>query len=171
MTWLGAIKQHGAQYGLGNLANQITGADGFYHLRDKTTYNYAMSLRDDPRLNALLGAHLQADNKAQLPASLREDSGALYAYQLLGPKTGRIYENGLMHTPDAPAAPALPSDYTHGGNQPVFFEGKRAKSFAEVNAGFNASFSENRIFEPEQPATTSRVAGNHKPKKHGPTPA
>lgn len=166
MTWIGVIKQHGAKYGLGNLASQITGANGYYHLRDPQTYQYAMSLRTDPRLNAALGAELQNDDRMMLPASLRNDDGALYAYQLLGATHGRTYENGLAHTPNAPAAHALPSDVTTGTNRPVFFNGETPKTFAQVNEGFNASFTQNRIFDPPAQHSTM-VAGTHHPKKPG----
>jgi hypothetical protein len=167
MTWIGLIKLHGEKYGLGNLAHQITGANGYWHLKDKTTFDYAQTLRTDPRLNALLGAELQNDQRMMLPASLRDDDGALYAMQLLGATDAKTYNHGLANTPNAPAAAALPSDVTHGTNYSIFYDGSAPKSFAQVNAGFNASFDADRIFEPKQPTVMAKT----RPKKpDGSTP-
>src|SRR3984885_5716001 len=53
-TWLGLVKEHGAQHGLGNFAAAITKqSDGHYHA-DPAAKQSILALRKDPELSALM---------------------------------------------------------------------------------------------------------------------
>ena len=53
-TWLGLVKEHGAQHGLGNLADAITKqADGRYRA-DANAKQTILALRKDPEVCALM---------------------------------------------------------------------------------------------------------------------
>ncbi|HXM00561.1 MAG TPA: transglycosylase SLT domain-containing protein, partial [Rhizomicrobium sp.] len=47
-TWLGMIKQHGAQYGLGSYADAISESpDGHYHVDNAADHQAILALRND----------------------------------------------------------------------------------------------------------------------------
>src|SRR5512146_1726997 len=53
-TWLGLVKEHGAQHGLRGFADASTkGGDGRYHA-DAETKQSILALRKDPQLSALM---------------------------------------------------------------------------------------------------------------------
>src|SRR6476620_7589637 len=70
-SWLGTVKKHGAEHGLGWAADAITqGAGGRYTIADPATRAAVLKLRDNPDVASLMAAEHAADNKAELESSL-----------------------------------------------------------------------------------------------------
>jgi hypothetical protein len=139
-SWLGAVKKHGAEHGLGWVADAITqGPGGRYYVSDTATRSYILKLRDNPEIASLMAAEHAADNKAELEASLgREVGGAdLYMAHFLGIGGAKKFLGALASNPGASAAQLFPA--AAASNRGVFFgEGGRARSVAEIYDRFAA---------------------------------
>src|SRR6478735_1490553 len=69
-TWLGLVKQHGAQHGLGNLADAITKqADGRYRADAEAKQNI-LALRKNPEVCALMAGEYTKSSQDSLRAGL-----------------------------------------------------------------------------------------------------
>src|SRR5579872_1696002 len=80
-TWLGLVKDHGAQYGLSNFAAAITKlADGHYQA-DPAAKQSILALRKDPDVCALMAGEYAKTTQGALRASLGREvcGGELYA--------------------------------------------------------------------------------------------
>jgi hypothetical protein len=120
-TWLAELQRYGAKYGLGQLASQITGGTTDEHtIADPRALNYALSLRTNPRYNALFGGELQNEDRAQLPAADRNDPGKLYAFHFFGNPAIGSFINDIGRHPDAPAAASVSADTVHS-NRDLFY--------------------------------------------------
>ncbi len=133
-TWLGAVKQYGADHGLGAAADAIRqDANGGYRVDDPAQKKAILAERLDPAKASGLAAELALENKTALSKSLGREVSApeLYAAHFLGAKGAAK----LLSAPaTATAADLAPS--AAKANRPVFYDGDRAKSVAEVVAGF-----------------------------------
>ena len=132
-TWLGLVKEHGGQYGLGNFAAAITrDADGRYHApaADKQAI---LNLRKDPDVSALMAGEYAKTTQGQMRASLGRDvcGGELYAAHFLGPDAACKLIRLAGSDPSASAAAQFPQAAT--ANRTVFFHGDGApRSVREV---------------------------------------
>lgn len=133
-TWLGMVKQHGAQFGLGSYAGAISqDADGRYKVDNAADRSAILSLRNDPKIAALMEGEYANQSKATLESALGRGvcSGELYAAHFLGPGAAckLIQMNGT--TPNANAANAFPA--AADANRSVFFHADgSAKTVREV---------------------------------------
>jgi hypothetical protein len=133
-TWLGLVKQHGAQYGLGSYANAISqSSDGHYRVDNAADRQAILALRNDPKIAALMEGEYANAAKSTLESSLGRGvcNGELYAAHFLGPDAAcRLIE--MNHaTPNASAAAAFPQ--AAGANRNVFYHADgSAKSVHEV---------------------------------------
>jgi hypothetical protein len=133
-TWLGMIKQHGAQFGLGSYAAAITqDSDGRYHVSDKGDRQAILALRNDPKTAALMEGEYANDTRCQLKGELGRDvcSGELYAAHFLGPQAAcRLIRLNQSH-PATDAAAAFPQ--AADANRSVFYHRDgTAKTVGEV---------------------------------------
>ena len=139
-SWLGTVKKHGAQHGLGWAADAISqGANGRYHVSDPATRAHILKLRDDPEIASLMAAEHAADNKAELEARFGREMGGvdLYMAHFLGLGGARKFLSALENNPDRPAAQLFPA--AAASNRPIFFgEGGRARSLSEIYDRFAA---------------------------------
>ena len=85
-SWLGVVKQHGAEHGFGWAADAITAKKGGGFTVDPSLRQAVMSLRDQPGPSALMAASYAADNASNLSQSLgRQVNGTdLYMAHFLG---------------------------------------------------------------------------------------
>ena len=86
-TWLGMIRAHGAQYGLGDLAQQIVSLpNGHLGVRDRASEQKILDLRQDATLSATMAGELAKANAQSLTKALhRKPSPAeLHLAHLLG---------------------------------------------------------------------------------------
>jgi hypothetical protein len=69
-TWLGTVKEAGAQHGFGQYADAITkSSDGSYSVGDPTTRRAILQLRDDPAAASSMAAVLTQSNSFKLTGS------------------------------------------------------------------------------------------------------
>jgi hypothetical protein len=132
-TWLGLVKEHGAQHGLGNLADAITKqANGRYHA-DANAKQTILALRKDPEVCALMAGEYAKSTQGSLRASLGRDvcGGELYAAHFLGPDAAAKLIKLAGNDPSASAAAQFPQ--AAAANKSVFFHADgSAKSVREV---------------------------------------
>jgi hypothetical protein len=132
-TWLGLVKEHGAQHGIGNLANAITrDANGRYRA-DAAQKQSILALRKDPQLCALMAGEHAKSTQGQLKASLGREicGGELYAAHFLGPDAASKLIRLAEKDPKASAAVQFPQ--AANANKSVFYHADgRAKSVREV---------------------------------------
>ena len=91
-TWMEMVRQHGAKYGIGDLAARITTlADGHLGTTDRALDYKILDLRKDVRLSAMFAGELAKHNAAALQKALhrKADAADLHLAHLLG-TTGAI---------------------------------------------------------------------------------
>lgn len=139
-SWLGTVKKHGAEHGLGWASDAITqGSNGRFYISDTATRSYVLKLRNNPEIASLMAAEHAADNKTELQASLgREVGGAdLYMAHFLGIGGAKKFLTALDRAPGAAAAQLFPA--AASSNRNIFFgEGGRARSVSEIYDRFAA---------------------------------
>ncbi|MFO1247603.1 MAG: transglycosylase SLT domain-containing protein [Alphaproteobacteria bacterium] len=132
-TWLGLVKEHGAQYGLGNYAAAITkDADGRYRA-DANFKQSILALRKEPETAALMAGEYAKSTQGTMRASLGRDvcGGELYAAHFLGPDAACKLIKAAGSDPTASAASLFPQ--AASSNKSVFFHDSGApKSVREV---------------------------------------
>jgi transglycosylase-like protein with SLT domain len=133
-TWLGLVKQHGAQYGLGSYANAIRqDSDGQYRVDNAADHQAILALRNDPKTSALMEGEYANQAKATLQSALGRDvcGGELYAAHFLGPGAACHLIEMNKATPSANAATAFPQ--AASANKNVFYHSDgSAKTVHEV---------------------------------------
>lgn len=132
-TWLGLVKEHGAQYGLGNFADQITRqADGRYRVEGGGKQDI-LALRKNPEVCALMAGEYAKSTQGSLRASLGREvcGGELYAAHFLGPDAAAKLIKLAGSDPGVSAAAQFPQ--AASANKSVFFHADgSAKSVREV---------------------------------------
>ncbi len=121
-TWLGLVKQHGAQYGLGSYANAISqGPDGRYRTACAADRQAILALRTDPKVSALMAGEYVNQTRDTLEGTLGRDvcNGELYAAHFLGPDAACKLIQLSQRQPDASAADAFPR--AASANRNVFY--------------------------------------------------
>jgi hypothetical protein len=132
-TWLGLVKEHGAQHGLGAYADAISkDADGRYRA-DPAQKQSILALRKDPNLSALMAGEYAKSTQGTMKASLGRDvcGGELYAAHFLGPDAACRLIRLAGNDPSASAAAQFPQ--AASANKAVFFHADgQPKSVREV---------------------------------------
>lgn len=132
-TWLGLVKEHGAQHGLGDFAGAITkSSDGRYHAEAGARQSI-LALRRDPQLSALMAGEYAKSTGNAMRLNLGRDvcGGELYAAHFLGPDAACKLIRAAQTDPDANAATMFPQ--AAAANKSVFFHADgTAKSAREV---------------------------------------
>lgn len=139
-SWLGVMKKHGAENGMGWAADAISlGRDGRYHVADADTRRAIMDLRKDPETAATMAAEHASDNKAYLETKLgrQVDGTDLYMAHFLGTSGAAKFLKGLESSPGGSAADVLPA--AARANRTIFYNRDgSARSFADIHARFAA---------------------------------
>jgi len=132
-TWLGLVKEHGAQHGLGDFAAAITRqADGRYRADTETKQNI-LALRKDPEICALMAGEYAKSTQGSLRASLGREvcGGELYAAHFLGPDAAAKLIKLAGSDPGASAVAQFPQ--AASANKSVFLHADGTpKSVREV---------------------------------------
>jgi len=121
-TWLGLVKEHGAQYGLGSYADQISkGSDGRYHVADATDRSAILSLRNNPQVASLMEGEFANQCRSSLQGALGRNvcNGELYAAHFLGTAQATKLIRMAQSQPDTNAAKAFPAEAS--ANKSIFF--------------------------------------------------
>src|SRR3984957_14931352 len=86
-TWLGTVKEAGAQFGYGKYADVITkSSDGSYSVSDPAARKAIMKLRDDPTVASAMAGALTQSNSFKLTGKLgrRPNDSELYMAHFMG---------------------------------------------------------------------------------------
>jgi hypothetical protein len=105
-TWLSVVRKHGAEHGLGALAEKIKFADGGgLRVNDPAIRKQILDLRRDPEVAAIMAAEHAADNKAILESKLNRpvDATDLYLAHFLGVTGAQKFLRAVAASPDKSA--------------------------------------------------------------------
>jgi hypothetical protein len=110
-TWLGAVRQYGAQHGLSTEAAQVVRRDGQFTVDDPAARQRILDLRKNPTIaSALAGDHLRtiSDNLG-LTLGRPPDATEIYLGHLLGGTGASQMLQALRSAPNQSASGVLPA--------------------------------------------------------------
>lgn len=135
-SWLGVLKQHGAEHGYGWAADAISSkAGGGYTVSDPAARKAIDALRRDPTASALMAGEYAQDNAAGLSSALGRDANStdMYFGHFLGLAGAKKFLKAAAANPDASAAAAFPREAA--ANHSLFYtKSGTARSFADLYA-------------------------------------
>ena len=134
-TWLGTVKEAGAQHGYGDYANAITkSSDGYYSVRDPAARRAILKLRDDPAAASSMAAVLTQSNSFKLTGMIgrRPTDSELYMAHFMGVGGAAKLISNAEDNPQASGARLFPN--AAAANRSIFYERStgRARSVSEV---------------------------------------
>jgi hypothetical protein len=139
-SWLGVVRQHGTEHGLGWAASAIRqGSNGRYHVADPETRRAIMALRNDPTVASRMAAEHAADNRAYVERRTGRTAEPvdLYLAHFLGPGGAVRFLNAHSANADASAASLFPR--AAAANRNVFYARDGSpRSLAQVRDRFAA---------------------------------
>lgn len=121
-SWLGVIKQHGSEYGLGWAADAIhPGPHGRLTVSDPGTKAAILAMRNDPQVASLMAAEHASDNRDALQASLGRSTNPtdLYMAHFLGLGGARSFLTAMASNPDRSGAGMFPA--AARANRSIFY--------------------------------------------------
>jgi hypothetical protein len=133
-TWLGTVKEAGADLGYGQYADAITRtSSGDYTVSDPAMRQAIMKLRDDPKASSAMAAALTQSNSFQLTGMIgrRPSDAELYMAHFMGVGGAAKLITSAQDTPNASAAGMFPS--AAAANRPIFYDRDgQARSVSQV---------------------------------------
>ena len=133
-TWLGTVKEAGAQLGYGNYADAITkSSDGSYSVGDPTARRAIMKLRDDPVAASSMAAVLTQSNSFKLTGMIgrRPTDSELYMAHFMGVGGAAKLITNAEDNPQASGPRLFPN--AAAANRSIFYDRTgRARSVSEV---------------------------------------
>ncbi|HLZ67719.1 MAG TPA: transglycosylase SLT domain-containing protein [Aliidongia sp.] len=140
-TWLTAVKNYGAKYGLGNYASQIQVSDsGAPHVADPSVKQQILDLRKDPKVASEIAAEFAHQNKADVERALGRPASStdLYLAHFLGAQGATSVVKSIEHDGKTKAADLLPQ--AAAANKSVFYDSAtgEAKTVAQIYQSFAA---------------------------------
>jgi Transglycosylase SLT domain len=155
-TWLGTVKEAGAQLGYGNYADAITkSSSGTYSVADPATRIAILKLRDDPAASSSLAAALTQSNSFKLTGLIgrRPTDGELYIAHFLGVGGAAKLIANAEDNPQASGARLFPN--AAAANRSIFFDrAGGARSVSEVYSVLTSRYAS----ATEAPATQAALA-------------
>jgi hypothetical protein len=137
-TWLGMVRRHGAEHGLGWAAGQIRqGPNGRLYVADPETRRQILDLRRQPEAASAMAAEYAADNGRYLESRLGRSMAPadLYLAHFLGAGGAARFLRAHDANPNAPAAALLPQ--AARANRPIFYNRDGSmRSFADIRERF-----------------------------------
>src|SRR5258708_16793305 len=133
-TWLGTVKEAGAQLGYGKYADAISkSASGSYSVSDPAARRAIMKLRDDPVAASAMAGVLTQSNSFQLTGKIgrRPTDNELYMAHFMGVGGAAKLISSAEDNPNASAARMFPN--AAAANRSIFFDRTgSARSVSEV---------------------------------------
>src|SRR6202521_5043462 len=133
-TWLGTVKEAGAQLGYGKYADAITkSSSGSYSVGDPAARAAIMKLRDDPAAASSMAAVLTQSNSFKLTGKIgrRPTDAELYMAHFMGVGGAAKLISNAEDNPNASGARLFPN--AAAANRPIFYDHSgRARSVSEV---------------------------------------
>lgn len=142
-TWLGTVKEAGAQLGYGNYADAITKtSSGSYTVDDPFMKRSIMKLRDDPEAASSMAAALTQSNSFKLTGLLgrRPSDSELYMAHFMGVGGAAKLIANAEDNPQAVGARLFPN--AASANRLIFYaKDGRARSVSEVYSVLDARYA------------------------------
>jgi hypothetical protein len=139
-TWLGTVKQHGADHGLGWAAQAIRrGPDGRYRVADPAMRRAILDLRRQPEAAAAMAGAFASDNRNYLENRLGRSAEPvdLYLAHFLGPAGAAGFLRAFDANPNRAAASVVPA--AARANRWVFYNRDGSpRSLAQIRERFAA---------------------------------
>ena len=138
-SWLGIIKQHGGEYGLGWAANAITRSGNRWVVSDPATKAAILNLRKNPDVSASMAAEFASDNRDALQNALgRPATGTdLYMAHFLGLGGARSFLKTMTTNPGASGAAMFPA--AANANRSIFYDASgNPRSLGDIYQRFAA---------------------------------
>jgi len=133
-TWLGTVKEAGAQLGYGEYADAISkSSSGTYSVSDPTARNAIMKLRDDPAASSSMAAVLTQSNSFKLTGKIgrRPTDGELYMAHFMGVGGASKLISNAEGNPNTSGAQLFPN--AAAANPSIFYDRSgRARTVSEV---------------------------------------
>jgi hypothetical protein len=133
-TWLGTVKEAGAQLGYGNYADAITKSSaGNYSVGDPTARAAVMKLRDDPVASSAMAGVLSQSNSFKLTGMIgrRPTNSELYMAHFMGVGGAAKLISNAEDNPQASGAQLFPN--AAAANHSIFYDKTgSARSVSEV---------------------------------------
>jgi hypothetical protein len=133
-TWLGTVKEAGAQLGYGKYADAITKSpSGSYSVSDPSARTAVMKLRDDPAASSAMAAVLTQSNSFKLTGMIgrRPTDAELYMAHFMGVGGAAKLISNAEDNPQASGARLFPN--AAAANRSIFYDSTgRARSVSEV---------------------------------------
>ena len=161
-TWLGTIKQSGAQLGYGRYADAITQtADGHYQVADPAMRAEILKLRNDPTANAVMAGAFTKANADYLATKLgrQPSEGELYIAHFLGAGGAARLISLAANNPNAKGTDYFP--HAANANSSIFYDRAtgHARSLAQVRDVLTARYDVARN-DAVRAAQAASAAGN-----------
>jgi hypothetical protein len=142
-TWLGTVKEAGAQLGYGNYSDAITRtSSGTYTVDDPAMKRSIMKLRDDPEAASSMAAALTQSNSFKLTGLLgrRPSDSELYMAHFMGVGGAAKLIANAEDNPQAVGARLFPN--AASANRSIFYaRDGRARSVSEVYSVLDARYA------------------------------
>src|SRR3989454_4217373 len=155
-TWLGTVKEAGAQLGYGKYADAISKSpSGSYSVRDPAARSAIMKLRDDPDAASSMAAVLTQSNSFRLTGKIgrRPTDGELYMAHFMGVGGAARLISNAEDNPNASGARLFPN--AAAANRSIFYErGGQERSVAQVYSVLTQRYAS----AANSPATRSAMA-------------
>ena len=155
-TWLGTVKEAGAQLGYGKYADAISKSpSGSYSVSNPSARTAIMKLRDDPAASSSMAAVLTQSNSFKLTGKLgrRPTDGELYMAHFMGVAGAAKLISNAEDNPQASAARLFPN--AAAANRSIFFDRNGcARSVSEVYSVLTSRYAS----AANSPATRTAMA-------------
>jgi hypothetical protein len=133
-TWLGTVKEAGAQLGYGQYSDAITkSSSGDYSVSDPAKKTAIMKLRDDPAASSAMAGVLTRSNSFKLTGVIgrRPTDSELYMAHFMGVGGAAKLITNAEDNPQASGARMFPN--AAAANRSIFYDSSgRARSVSEV---------------------------------------
>jgi hypothetical protein len=142
-TWLGTVKEAGAQFGYGNYADAISkSASGTYSIADPQARAAVLKLRDDPAASAAMAGALTQSNSFNLPGKIgrRPTDAELYMAHFMGVGGAAKLISNAEDNPNASGARLFPN--AAAANRSIFYDRSgNARSVSEVYSVLSSRYA------------------------------
>ena len=164
-TWLGLVKEHGAQHGLGNFSDAITKQPDGRYRADTDAKQDILALRKNPEVCALMAGEYAKSTQGMMRANLGREvcGGELYAAHFLGPdaalkliKLAASDPNASAVTQFAQAASANKSVFLHADGTPKSV--REVYDWAVRQPGAADSLRSPQVVEAAEPVSSPQEA-------------
>ena len=132
-TWLGMVKEHGAQLGLGHYADQIQIKNGKPCVANCEAKDKILNLRKNPEISAMMAGMASADDQNYLQAHTDGDVGGteMYLAHFMGAGTAAKFLNARDDNGSTSAAQLFPKQ-AHANRSIFYTASGHARSLDQV---------------------------------------